>query len=292
MKVLNFGSLNIDLTFKVPHMVREGETLSSTGLTRGAGGKGANQSAAIAKAGVKVYHAGKIGADGQFLIDQLRSYGVNTDLVTIWDGPSGQAIIQLDESGRNCIILLGGGNKAIEKEEIDRALSSFEKGDYLVLQNEINNIDYLMRRASEKGMHILFNPAPFDESVFALPLELVDIIVVNETEGQGLAGLQNGDFETILKALVAKYPASEIILTAGDKGSYYGCRDRLFYEPIIPVKAEDTTGAGDTFIGFFLASKLLGFAPEESLKHATKASSIAVSRKGAMVAIPFKDEVF
>lgn len=292
MKVLNFGSLNIDLTFKVPHMVREGETLSSTGLTRGAGGKGANQSAAIAKAGVKVYHAGKIGADGQFLIDQLRSYGVNTDLVTIWDGPSGQAIIQLDESGRNCIILLGGGNKAIEKEEIDRALSSFEKGDYLVLQNEINNIDYLMRRASEKGMHILFNPAPFDESVFALPLELVDIIVVNETEGQGLAGLQKGDFETILKALVTKYPASEIILTAGDKGSYYGCRDKLFHEPIIPVKAEDTTGAGDTFIGFFLASKLLGFAPEESLKHATKASSIAVSRKGAMVAIPFKDEVF
>ncbi len=292
MKVLNYGSLNIDLTFRVPHIVGEGETIASSELRRGAGGKGANQSAAIARAGVEVHHAGKIGADGLFIIELLKEYGVDTELVSVYDGPSGQAMIQLDDEGRNSIIILGGGNREIERKEIDRALEKFSSGDYLVLQNEINNLSYLMEKAFQKGMRILFNPAPFDDSVLSLPLDLVSIIVVNESEAQGLAGIEDQEFTTILRTLMDKYPEAEIVMTVGDKGSYYGKGKTILHEPIIPVKVEDTTGAGDTFIGFFLASRILGSSPEEALRTATRASSIAVSRKGAMVSIPKREEVF
>ncbi|MCR5732273.1 MAG: ribokinase [Sphaerochaetaceae bacterium] len=291
MKVLNYGSLNIDITFEVPHIVVEGETLASSGMRKGSGGKGANQSAALGKAGVEVFHAGKIGKDGEFLVKELESYGVDTELVSYYDGPSGQAIIQVDDEGRNSIILLGGGNREIKKEEVDSVLKNFSKGDYLVLQNEINNLEYIINKAYSIGMKILFNPAPFDPSILSLPLDKISILVVNEIEGQGLAGIKSDDYEKIITAIKEKHPNSEIILTVGEKGSYYLDKE-LIHEDALPVKVVDTTGAGDTFIGYFLASRIKGLDARESLKKATKASSIAVSRSGAMKAIPTEKEVF
>lgn len=291
-KILNYGSLNIDITFSVPHMVKAGETLSSTGYKKGAGGKGANQSAALAKAGLEVYHAGKIGPDGLFLLDTLKSYGVNTTFIRTSSGPTGQAIIQLDDEGQNSIILLSGGNHEITTSEIDETLLHFESGDYLVLQNEINNIGYLITKAKDKGMHIVFNPAPFDESVKTLPLSLIDTIVVNEVEGAGLASIISDDYDLILSSLAKAYPAAEIILTAGSHGVYYAADGKTEKEGIVKCKVVDTTAAGDTFIGFFLASKIRGLSPKECLKKASLASSIAVSRPGAMASIPCQEEVF
>lgn len=292
MKVLNYGSLNIDMTFQVDHIVVPGETISATSLKKGAGGKGANQSAALGKAGVQVFHAGKIGHDGQFLLDKLTSYGVDVGLVRVTDDSSGQAIIQLDEQGQNAIVLLGGGNRLIAKKEIDETLMHFTQGDWLVLQNEINNNAYLMEQAYRKGMHICFNPAPYEETVKSLPLHLVDLLVVNEIEGQGLSGIKSTHFEEVAKSLARQYNRAEIIVTVGAAGSYYANKDMVIHQSIVPTNVVDTTGAGDTFIGYFLAAKLRGCSPKESLNISAKASSIAISRPGAMDAIPMADEVF
>ncbi len=181
MQFLNYGSVNIDLIFTVDHIVRGGETLQSTSLTKSAGGKGANQSAALAKAGAEVFHAGKIGDDGSFLLELLSSYGVDISLIRRYDGATGQALIQLDSQKQNAIILYGGGNVAITTNEIDEALQRFSPGDMLVLQNEIVHSGYLIREAKKRGMKVCMNLAPFDPSLRELPLGLLDLLVVNET---------------------------------------------------------------------------------------------------------------
>ena len=293
MKVLSYGSLNIDMVFKVPHIVREGETLSASSMTRNAGGKGGNQAAALAKAGLNVSHAGKIGRDGLFLIENLERYGIDTSLVTVTDRSSGQAIILLDQDSQNSIVLLAGENRNITKEEIDAVMSSYEEGDWIVLQNEINNIDYIIDNAYEKGMKICFNPAPFDESVLALPLDKVSLLIFNEIEGAGLAGTEIGTpIDKIIAKLEKSTYSEEMILTLGKEGAVYISKDKTIYQPIIPADVVDTTAAGDTFIGYFLASRIKGLSIEESLEKASYASSITVSREGAMETIPTAAEVF
>ena len=214
MKVLNIGSINMDLVFNVPHITVPGETITSFNMTKSAGGKGANQSVALAKAGVDVYHAGTIGQDGFWLRDLLSSYGVNTQLISVYDGPTGQAFIQLSEQGQNSIVLFPGGNHHIGHAEIDKAFVGFGKGDILLLQNEILNIPYIMEKAHSLGLEIWFNPAPMSDEVFSYPLSLLSMIVVNEIEGAMLANLPvSSRYSDILEALVTKYPECEIILT-------------------------------------------------------------------------------
>ena len=150
MKVLCYGSLNIDYVYEVPHFVEPGETLSSLSMSKNPGGKGANQAAALAKSGCKTFMAGKIGKDGEFLINTLQSYGVDCSFITISDNPSGHAIIQLDEKKQNSILLFPGENKNITYEEINSVLSHFDKDDWIILQNEINNLSYIINKAKEK----------------------------------------------------------------------------------------------------------------------------------------------
>ena len=134
MKVLNFGSLNIDYTYQVDHFVRAGETMSSESLQVFSGGKGLNQSIALSKAGADVWHAGAVGAgDGDFLIEQMKKAGVHTELIEHLDGQTGHAIIQKDPAGQNCILLYGGANQRITKEMVDRVLTQFEADDFLIL---------------------------------------------------------------------------------------------------------------------------------------------------------------
>lgn len=291
MRILCYGSLNIDMIFTVPHFVEAGETLSSSSMTRSAGGKGANQAAALAKAGCETYMAGKVGKDGQFLVDILDDFSVDCSNVMVTDNPSGQAIIQLASNNQNAIILLPGENKNIKKDEIDNVLGKFSAGDWIVLQNEINQIGYIMEKAAERNMRICFNPAPFEDSVRSLPLNLVELLIVNEIEGAGLAGTK-GDYEEIAKRLASFYPKQEIIMTAGSMGAYYAGREGFIYQPIIDYPVVDTTAAGDTFIGYYLASCIRGLCVKDALYYASKASGIAVSRHGAMQSVPVKDEIF
>jgi len=293
MNVLVYGSLNIDLLFSVDHIVTPGETISSNSFTRSAGGKGANQAAALAKAGLSVYMAGKIGRDGRFLLELLESYGVNTENVVQYEGTTGQAVIQIDKNGQNAIVLNSGGNGEVTIEEIRVTVAQFKADDIIVLQNEIANLSEIMKSANERGMRICLNPSPFNEKIEALPLSLAHWLFVNEIEGAALAKLPgNSGLHDILEKLVRLFPTTEIILTAGKEGALYGCGETRAKGEIINVPVVDTTGAGDTFTGFFLAAREKNLSASQSLAAACKAASIAVSRKGAMESIPMADEVF
>lgn len=289
MKVLNFGSLNLDLVYAMDHIVRGGETFSADRLDKFPGGKGLNQSVALAKAGAEVYHAGNIGADGGLLMDTLKNAGVHTEHVRVLEGSSGHAVIQVDRRGENAILLFTGANGCVTPEQIDNVLDHFSAGDYLVLQNEINLVGEIMEKASAKGMRIVLNPSPMDDRILSLPLELVDFFLLNEIEGGAITGEKEP--EKILDCLAARFPKAKVVLTLGSAGSMYMDGKARLSQPIYKVTAVDTTAAGDTFTGFFISTLLRGGTPAQALDTASKASAIAVSRKGAAPSIPTWDEV-
>lgn len=295
MKVLCFGSLNIDYTYKLDHFVQKGETISSDELIVCSGGKGLNQSIALAKAGAETYHAGAIGEDGRFLLKQLEEAGVNTECVKVLsDVRSGNAIIQNDKSGDNCIILYGGANQAIAEEQVDHVLQRFEKGDFIVLQNEINKLDYIVNSAHEKDMKIVLNPSPMNEKILGLPLEYVNYFMVNEVEALQILGREEGVYESgaeLAEKLREKFPNAAVVLTMGEKGSVYMDAEESVEQPAYKVKAVDTTAAGDTFTGFFIGGLMRGLAVKEAMDEAARASSIAVTRQGAAPSIPTRDEL-
>lgn len=295
MKVLCFGSLNIDYTYAVDHFVGAGETLSSASMQVFSGGKGLNQSIALAKAGAEVSLAGAIGTDGAFLLDTAAASGVDTSLVRILDEVhTGHAIIQRDAGGGNCILLYGGANRSITKELIDDVLSHFDAGDCLVLQNEINELAYLMEAAKSHGLRVVLNPSPMNEAILALPLSQVDLFLLNEVEAAQLSGCKSTemtDGEAVLKALRERFPSAAIVLTLGEHGSWYADGSEIVYQPAIRVAAVDTTAAGDTYEGFFLASLLRGESVQHSMQLAAKAAAIAVTRHGAAPSIPTRSEV-
>lgn len=289
MKVLNFGSLNIDYVYSVDHIVQGGETILSDKVETFCGGKGLNQSVALANAGVPVYHAGLVGKEGDFLLDTCRKYGVNITYIKMLPYKGGHTMIQVDKDGQNCIILYGGTNQMMTKEFIDGVLDDFEAGDFLVLQNEINLLDYLIDRAYEKGMKIALNPSPYDRKLEACDLRKIYLFLLNEIEGEQFTG--SSDPEQILEYLGEKYPESRFVLTLGSSGSVYYDGKQKIFQDIFPVKPVDTTAAGDTFTGFFLSAIIKGKEIEEALRLASKAASIAVSRPGATASIPFLAEV-
>ncbi|MBQ6334326.1 MAG: ribokinase [Erysipelotrichaceae bacterium] len=286
MKVLNFGSLNYDHVYEMAHFTMPKETQSSLSYIRNFGGKGLNQSIALAKAGLEVYHAGKVGSDGQDFIDYLKRYGVDTTYLKKDDEEAtGHAIIEVCE-GQNRIILHGGANQSIDERQIDEVLEHFDKEDVLLVQNEISNMAYLLDKAHEKGLTIAFNTAPMDDKVFTYPLDKVDIFIVNEIEAAGLAKCESQDVDEIIKALQEKYYDKKIVLTVGEKGSYYLQKDILIHQDIYKAEVVDTTAAGDTFTGFFLASYLKDGDIAKALDLAARASGITVQGKGAAQSIP------
>jgi ribokinase len=289
MKILNFGSLNLDHVYQVEHIVRPGETLPSAEYQVFAGGKGANQSAALGKAGARVFHAGRVGPEGGWLVDKLAGLEVDMHLTLRDEFPTGHALIQVDREGNNAIVLFAGCNARVSEAQIDAALAEFGPGDLLLLQNEINQLPPLMRKAKARGMQICFNPAPFTEAVRQYPLELVDILVVNELEGAGLSAAQEP--RAILEVLVRKYPRARIVLTLGENGILYTSPQECFHVPAQQVKVVDTTAAGDTFIGYFLASLAAGQAPRQAAERATRAAALCVTRPGAMDSIPDAGEL-
>ena len=289
MKILNFGSLNIDYVYKVDHIVQKGETQHSISRSVFSGGKGLNQSIALAKAGIPVYHAGMIGEDGDILLETCKENGVNTEFIRQIPGPGGHTVIQVDKDGQNCILLFGGANRSITREFVDEVLASFEKGDIILLQNEINELDYIIDKASEKGMMIILNPSPFDDNLKVCDLTKVSLFLVNEIEGYQITGEKEP--EKILAAVKEKYPSAKIVLTLGGEGSAYQDETGIYRQGIFKVKAVDTTAAGDTFTGYFISSIIDGMPVQEGLELAAKASAIAVSRPGATASIPLKKEV-
>ena len=295
MKVLNFGSLNIDYVYSLDHFVQKGETISSDALHIFPGGKGLNQSVALGRAGVTVSHAGAVGKDGDFLLALLKESCVNIKYIQVLEGvQTGTAIIQNDKSGDNCIILYSGANHQLTKEQIANTISDFEKGDFLVLQNEINGMESIMRVAEEKGLKIVLNPSPMNEKILELPLQYVDYFVLNEVEAAQILGLDNiseKDGEKFVRELHDAYPRAKIVLTFGAEGSIYFDGEKLYRQRAYKTEVVDTTAAGDTFSGFFIAGILRGDTVEQAMDTAARAAGIAISRPGAAPSIPKIEEV-
>ena len=289
MKILNFGSLNIDHVYNVNSFLVAKETAASLGYTKNSGGKGLNQSIALARCGGQIYHAGQIGQDGLFLKELLDSEGVDTRFVEMTEYPTGHAIIQVDKEGENCILIHGGANQSITKELVDKTLSFFGQGDILLLQNEISMIPYIIERASEKKMKVVLNPSPITEELRLYPLDKVSMFILNEIEGAAIGG--DGSPEDVVDNILAKYPKSEVVLTLGKEGSIYGKGKVRIRQKAYKAKAVDTTAAGDTFTGYLLSSVARELDITDALDLASKASAIAVTVLGAARSIPLPDAV-
>lgn len=289
MKVLNIGSMNLDHVYTVDHIVEPGETQSSTQLQLFLGGKGMNQSVALAKAGVEVYQGGMIGEDGGVFLDACREYGIHADYIRTVDARTGHAIIQIDKNAQNCILLYGGANQALIEAYVDEVISQFDKGDILLLQNEVNLMPYIVDRGYAQGMKIVLNPSPFDDKLKAVDMTKISLFLLNEIEGYQLTGCREPD--AIIDSIRERFPHAAVVLTLGSDGAVYADQSCKHFQPIFPVKAVDTTAAGDTFTGYFIAGLAQGMEIPDILRMSAKASSIAVSRAGAVPSIPYRDEV-
>jgi ribokinase len=289
MRILNYGSLNIDHVYRVDHIARPGETIGSDSYRRFCGGKGLNQSIALARAGAEVWHAGKIGTDGRFLKKRLSEEEVNVDFIEEVSVPTGHAVIQVDAGGENAIVIHGGANRAITRSDAECVLGAFSPGDLLLVQNEISASGHLLELAAVRKMLVAFNPAPFDPEVPNYPLEGVDIFILNETEGGAMTGATGA--EAAAAALLERYPDAAVILTLGARGALYADKSCAFQVPGQPVAAIDTTAAGDTFIGYFLSCYIKGLDVRDCMAMACRAAALCVTRPGAADAIPKLAEI-
>ena len=289
MKIYNLGSLNIDYVYSVDHFVSAGETISSSKIEMFPGGKGLNQSVALARAGARVIHGALLGDGAEFLAEQMKSSGVDVTKIKKVPGSPGHAIIQVDRNGENCIMLFSGTNRELDGGYVSEFLSDAEPGDVLLAQNETNCIKEAFLAAGRKGMKIALNPSPFDEKIKELPLDMVDIWFCNEIEGAALTG--TADADGICERFRELYPDSSLILTLGEEGSVFCDKNGIIKQRSYKAEPVDTTAAGDTYTGYFLASIAAGKSVAGAMDAASRASAITVSRMGASSSIPYLDEV-
>lgn len=290
-RIITLGSLNLDFTYQLPKPLEVGETLSSLSYRCGAGGKGANQSIAAARAGAEVYHAGRIGHDGALLRRTLADSGVKLDFLEEVETPTGHAVVLINDAGDNSIVLYGGANRTIDESFIDRVTSAANPGDILLLQNEVTCISHAMEAGRKAGMRVAFNFAPFDPKLAPeLPLSLCDFLFLNRIEAGGIAG--KSDVEEILETLSCRFPETELVLTLGPDGAVAltPAGDR-FHADSPRVEVVETTAAGDTFIGYYLAAVLDGFDTGRALERACRAAALCCSRAGAAESIPTRAEL-
>ena len=289
MAIINFGSMNLDHVYSVQHFVQPGETLQSGEYHIYCGGKGLNQSVAAARAGAKTIHAGMMGEGGDILLHCLAENGVDTSLIGTPALPQGHAIIQVSESGENSILLFRGSNYAVTKEYIDRVLDTLKDVRYVIIQNEISEVPYLIEAAYAKGFQVVFNASPFDASLLEIDLKKIAWLLINEIEGACLTGETGA--ESILSKLKERSPDTGVVLTLGKEGAVCMKNEAMIRQGIFKVETVDTTGAGDTFTGYFIAGLDAGLPLKEALENAAAASAIAVSRRGAAPSIPYAAEV-
>ena len=288
MKILVFGSYNIDKVYSLPHLPERGEMLTSGSLETHVGGKGLNQALAFQQAGARVFAAGKIGPDGAFLVEHLKKAGVDVSAIDRTAAHSGHAVIEVDPRGQNQMVLFGGANREITEDYCDALLAAHRDAALLLTQYETSCVEYLLRRAKEAGVRTAMNPSPFTAALRDFPYELADILILNEAEAAAITG--ETDPEKAAREL-QKRNHGEVIVTMGADGALFCNGPRLIREPAVPAEAVDTTGAGDTFTGYCLHALLSGAAPREALRMGAAAAAIEVTRPGAAEAIPDRAEV-
>ncbi|MGV6810831.1 MAG: ribokinase [Brevirhabdus sp.] len=282
MTIYNLGSINADHFYRVPHVPAPGETIAATSRSTGLGGKGANQSVAAARMGSRVVHIGAVGPDGDWAVDRLRGYGVDTDHIASVDTPTAHANITVGEDGENAIVIFPGANVQQELARITTALAGAAAGDTLMLQNETNAQVDAARIAREKGLRVVYSAAPFSVDAVRAVLPFVTLLVMNEVEAQQLAQALGDAAEAV----------PEVLVTKGAKGAEWHepkTKDTVF-QPSFPVTPVDTTGAGDTFAGSFVAGLDQGMSVAHALELASGAAALKVTRHGTADAIPSRAE--
>ncbi len=289
MKLYNIGSLNMDYVYTVDHFVAAGETQSCFSRQIYPGGKGLNQSIAAARAGAAVIHGAVVGDDCQLLLDTMAAAGVDTHGIKHIGGECGHTIIRVDKTGQNSILLYPGTNHRLTQEYAEQFLQDAAPGDILMLQNEVNALEIIFEIAHEKKMQIAFNPSPVGENIKGLPLHYVNWWLCNEIEAETLFG--STDPQEQAENFIKKYPHSHLILTLGSNGSIYKDADQYIPQSAYQTAAVDTTAAGDTFTGYFLAAMAANREVSTALRIASKAAAISVSRPGAASSIPCMEEV-
>ncbi|HIP23378.1 MAG TPA: ribokinase [Rhodobacteraceae bacterium] len=281
--IFNLGSINIDHIYNVPHFPAPGETLLSDSYSKGLGGKGANQSIAIARAGGQVAHIGAIGDDALWTRDILAGDGVDTSGIEVLESATGHAIINVDPSGENCIVLFDGANVLVSEGQISAALAGAKTGDWLLLQNEVNNGPFAAKLARAKGLKVAYVAAPFEAAKVKDMMPFVDLLSVNE-----------GEAAMVCEALGVsedEIPVEKLLVTHGSDSITYRDGANRYTQDIFEVKPVDTTGAGDTFMGYFMAELDAGKAPQEALRMAAAAAALKVTKKGTAEAIPLLEDV-
>ncbi len=282
--IFNFGSINVDHVYRVADMPLPGETLTAGSYRKLLGGKGINQSIAIARAGQMPVHVGAVGSDDHWTIAQVKSFGIDTGHIAQSAHPTGHAVIYVDDTGENQIVIYGGANRDLQPAQIDTAFKAHGAGDHWVLvQNETNLLVEIVDRAKASGFKVAYSAAPFVADTVAGLINKIDILAVNEIEAQEAAGLLGVDVSSIA--------VPELLVTRGSQGVEFYSHGEMHHHPAFQVDAVDTTGAGDTFLGSFLAHHCQGADIARSLRYASAASALQVTRPGAAVAIPAREEV-
>ncbi len=295
------GSMNMDMVLKVNNMPKVGETILANSMDKIPGGKGANQAVAAKRSGAQVYMVSKVGQDenGLILTKELQRDDINTDYIFKDEKePTGVAIINVDHSGNNSIIVVSGANMTINHEEIKRTEKLISRCDIVIAQFETPEDMTIeaFKLAKSYGKVTLLNPAPAKKINEEL-LKYTDIIVPNETEAFVLTGVEVSDLSSAKNA-AAKFldrGVKWVIITLGEKGAAVISKDFSEVVPAYKVNAIDTTAAGDSFIGGFGSKLNINELTKENVinavKFGNKVSSIAVQRKGAQPSIPYLKEV-
>lgn len=284
MTVYNLGSINIDHIFRLDHLPQAGETLLSSDYLCCLGGKGANQSLALALGGAKVEHIGRMALPDLHFIDQLKQAGVNLASIDTTAQTTASAIVMVDDSsGENQIVINPGANQQISTQSIDASLAQSKPGDWALSQNETNAVPYFLRQAKERGLKVCYSAAPFVAETTIELLPITDLLVVNQLEAEALAAELDCPIEQI--------EVPHLLVTMGAEGARYIGKEGDWTLPSPKVNAVDTTGAGDTFLGFLLAALTQQQTISEAMQLALNAAALQVTRKGTADAIPTLEEV-
>ena len=283
-RLVNLGSLCVDNVYAVPNIATAGETVASLSHAVHPGGKGLNQSLAAARAGATVAHFGCIGADGRWLKEALAQAQVDVAGIREVPGASGHAVIQVNPQGANAITIAGGANRRLTEADFDAAYAGLGPEDWLLLQNEINDLERVLARAAETPARVAFNVAPVDGRERAYDLADVDLLIVNEVEAAALAGV--AEPEAALATLCQRHPKSDVVLTLGCDGLLHGRGTAHASLDAFPVTAVDETAAGDAFVGYLMAALLAGRGIQDALRRGSAAGALAVTQAGAATSIP------
>ena len=286
MTIFNLGSINNDHFFEVSHLPAPGETVASKAYFSGLGGKGANLSIAALRAGARVCHIGAVGPDGHGALAQLKSLGLSVDNISMLDVATGHAVVMIDPAGENAIVIHPGANRNIAERAVTAALVSAKPGDWIVVQNETNQQGFALKQGRKQDLKTAYIAAPFDAKSTAEVLPFVDLLILNSIEMSQLRkSMPRGPEQSgVTMIVVTEGAAGGVVLRAEN-----GWAEERFESP--DVTALDTTGAGDTFAGYFLAALDGGVDAGFAIERAAAAAALMVTKKGTAEAIPSLTEV-